>query len=78
MAKTKIVVTLEASLLRGVDALVRDHHFDNRSEVIEAALTEHLARLPRTRLSMALDNLDPANERLLAEEGLVGAPWPEY
>jgi len=80
MAKTKIAVTLETSLLTEVDALVRDHRFNNRSQAIESAVAEQLARFRRTRLAEACARLDPAEERALAEAGLAAdtASWPEY
>jgi len=80
MPKTKIAVTLEAALLDQVDALVRQHRFPNRSQAIEAAVAEQLVRLRRTRLAEACAQLNPAEERALAEEGLGSdlADWPEY
>ncbi|HKP76827.1 MAG TPA: ribbon-helix-helix domain-containing protein [Longimicrobiaceae bacterium] len=80
MPKTKIAVTLDASLLTEVDALVRSHHFTNRSQAIEAAVAEQLLRFRRTRLADACARLDPAEERALAEEGFAAdvAVWPEY
>jgi metal-responsive CopG/Arc/MetJ family transcriptional regulator len=80
MPKTKIAVTLDASLLNQVDALVRDHRYSNRSQAIEAAVAEQLSRFKRTRLAEACARLDPAEERALAEEGLAGdaAAWPGY
>jgi Arc/MetJ-type ribon-helix-helix transcriptional regulator len=80
MPKSKVAVTLEAALVDEVDALVRQHRFASRSHAIEFALTEQLARLKRTRLAEACAQLDPAEERALAEEGL-GTDldgWPEY
>ena len=80
MPKTKIAVTLDASLLTEVDALVRDHRFSNRSQAIEAAVAEQLVRLRRTRLAEACSRLDLAEERAMAEEGIAAdaAAWPEY
>ena len=80
MAKTKVAVTLESGLLAEVDSLVRQHRFANRSQAIEAAVSEQLVRMRRTRLAEACSLLDPAEERALAEEGM-GAEldsWPEY
>jgi metal-responsive CopG/Arc/MetJ family transcriptional regulator len=80
MPKMKVAVTLEASLLHQVDALVHQHRFGNRSQAIEAAVAEQLARLKRTRLAEACSQIDPAEERALAEEGLGSdlSAWPEY
>jgi Arc/MetJ-type ribon-helix-helix transcriptional regulator len=80
MPKAKIAVTLESSLLAEVDALVRQHRFANRSQAIEYAVNEQLARIKRTRLAQACALLDRDEERALAEEGLAAdfADWPEY
>jgi metal-responsive CopG/Arc/MetJ family transcriptional regulator len=80
MPKAKIAVTLESTLLSQVDALVQEARFANRSQAIEAAVAEHLARFRRTRLAEACARLDPAEERTLAEEGMGAdsAAWPEY
>ncbi|CAN5878134.1 hypothetical protein BH23GEM5_BH23GEM5_24450 [soil metagenome] len=80
MPKSKVAVTLEVALVDEVDALVRQHRFTSRSQAIEFALAEQLTRLKRTRLAEACAQLDPAEERALAEEG-SGADldgWPEY
>jgi metal-responsive CopG/Arc/MetJ family transcriptional regulator len=80
MAKTKVAVTLDAKLLGRLDRLVRREQFPNRSQAIETALQEKLARLDRTRLARECAQLDPREERALAEEGLGSelAAWPEY
>jgi metal-responsive CopG/Arc/MetJ family transcriptional regulator len=80
MAKTKIAITLDSRILHRVDRLVRKARYPNRSQAIEAAVTEQLARLERRRLAEECAKLDPAAERAMAEEGLstdVGE-WPEY
>jgi metal-responsive CopG/Arc/MetJ family transcriptional regulator len=80
MAKTKLAVTLDSKLVREVDDLVRERKFANRSQAIEAAVAEKLQRLAQTRLARECAKLDPAEERALAEEGLVAGneTWPEY
>ena len=78
--KTKVALTLDAGLLDRVDHLVARHRFRNRSQAIETALAEKLARLARTRLAEECAKLDPTEERQLADEGLgtEGELWPEY
>ena len=80
MPKTKVALTIDADLLDRVDHLVARQRFRNRSQAIETALAEKLARLARTRLAEECAKLDPAEERQLAEEGLAasGESWPEY
>jgi Arc/MetJ-type ribon-helix-helix transcriptional regulator len=80
MAKTKVALTIDSALLERVDDLVARQRFRNRSQAVEAALAEKLARLARRRLAEECAKLDPAEERQLADEGLGGADesWPEY
>jgi Arc/MetJ-type ribon-helix-helix transcriptional regulator len=80
MAKTKVALTLDAALLDRVDDLVARQRFRNRSQAVETALAEKLARLARTRLAEECAKLDPAEEQQLADEGLAatGDSWPEY
>ena len=80
MTKQKVAVTLDRQLLAEVDELVATGTFPNRSQAIEAALSEALVRRARTRLIRECARLDPAEERALAEEGLgaEGVEWPPY
>lgn len=80
MGKAKVAITLDAGLLGRIDELVARREFRNRSQAIESALAEKLARVRRTRLARECAKLDPADEKALAEEGLVGSvdSWPEY
>jgi metal-responsive CopG/Arc/MetJ family transcriptional regulator len=80
MAKTKVALTLDAELLNRVDHLVARQRFRNRSQAIETAIAEKLARLSRTRLSEECAKLDPLEEQAMADEGLEGpdGEWPEY
>jgi Arc/MetJ-type ribon-helix-helix transcriptional regulator len=80
MPKTKVALTLDADLLERVDHLVARQRFRNRSQAIETALAEKLARLARTRLAEECAKLDPVEEQQLAEEGLRASDesWPEY
>ncbi|HEU4457325.1 MAG TPA: ribbon-helix-helix domain-containing protein [Longimicrobium sp.] len=80
MPRTKIAISLETGLLNEIDALVRQHRFANRSQAIEAAVSEQIVRMRRTRLAEACALLDPAEERALADEGLTADvdSWPEY
>jgi Arc/MetJ-type ribon-helix-helix transcriptional regulator len=76
--KTKVAVSIDASLIREVDLLVRDERYASRSQAIEAAVEDHLRRVQRRRLAEACALLDPDEEVTLAEEGL-GADaraWP--
>jgi Arc/MetJ-type ribon-helix-helix transcriptional regulator len=79
MAKTKVALTLDADLVRHVDELVARSRFRNRSQAVETALAEKLARLTRTRLAEECAKLDRADEQQAADQALgADAAWPEY
>lgn len=80
VAKAKVAITLERSLLEELDELVEQRQFQNRSQAIEVAVGEKLARLRQTRLLSALGDLDPLEEQAMAEEGMESElrSWPEY
>jgi Arc/MetJ-type ribon-helix-helix transcriptional regulator len=63
-----------------VDRLVSAHRFPNRSQAIQEALDDKLARLAHSRLAQECAKLDQSFEQALAEEGMGGelAEWPEY
>ena len=80
MARSKIAITLERSILEQLDRLVRHNVFRNRSQAIQAVLEEKLNRLKRSRLALECSKLDPKFEKAMAEEGLSEelSEWPEY
>ena len=80
MSVAKVTISIDQSLLKRVDRLVRSHVFPNRSHVIQQALEEKIARMDSTRLARECAKLHPAEEQALADEGLAGevAQWPEY
>jgi Arc/MetJ-type ribon-helix-helix transcriptional regulator len=80
MPKTKVAVTVDADLIDRVDGLVTARHFANRSQAVESALADTVARLTRTRLARECAKVDPREEQALAEEGFAGSrdTWPAY
>ena len=80
MAKAKIAITLDEKFIGELDRLVDEQFFQNRSQAIQDAVGEKLARMKRTRLSMECAKLDPAFEKAMAEEGIAEdvSQWPEY
>jgi metal-responsive CopG/Arc/MetJ family transcriptional regulator len=80
MARPKVAISLDESTLSRLDKLVQKKVFPNRSQAIEEAVVEKLARLEKSRLAQECAKLDPAFEKALAEEGLSEdlAEWPEY
>ncbi|MSR80832.1 MAG: CopG family transcriptional regulator [Gemmataceae bacterium] len=79
MKRTKIAITLDEEMLVKVDSLVSKKVFINRSRAIQEAVQEMLERLERGRLAKECLNLDPTQEKALAEEGLFEelATWPK-
>jgi metal-responsive CopG/Arc/MetJ family transcriptional regulator len=71
MGKAKIAITLDEGFIGELDRLVDEHFFQNRSQAIQAAVSEKLARMKRSRLSMECAKLDPVFERAMAEEGIA-------
>ena len=80
MGRSKVAISLDESTLDRLDRLVKKQVFPNRSQAIEEAVAEKLARLERSRLAQECAKLDPAFEKALAEEGLseVLTEWPDY
>jgi metal-responsive CopG/Arc/MetJ family transcriptional regulator len=80
MPKRKIAITVEEGLVRQLDELITQHHFESRSEAFESAINDTLTRLQRTRLARECAKLDADEERKMAEEGLSAdvKQWPEY
>ncbi len=70
MARSKVAISLDESTLNRLDHLVKRRVFPNRSQAIEEAVAEKLARLEKSRLAQECAKLDPTFERALAEEGL--------
>jgi len=80
MASSKVAISLDRDLLCQLDGLVAKKVFANRSQAVQVAVREKIARLHRSRLAEECAKLDPAFEQAMAEEGISGelAQWPEY
>jgi metal-responsive CopG/Arc/MetJ family transcriptional regulator len=80
MPRSKVAISLDESTLNRLDQLVKKRVFPNRSQAVEEAVAEKLARLEKSRLAQECAKLDPSFEKALAEEGLSEdlAEWPEY
>ena len=80
MPRAKVAISLDESTLERLDKLVERAVFSNRSQAIQEAVEEKLARMERSRLAKECAKLDPAFEKALAEEGMSedAAEWPEY
>jgi Arc/MetJ-type ribon-helix-helix transcriptional regulator len=80
MSVSKVTISIDQSLLKKIDMLVKSHVFPNRSHAIQEAIEEKISRIDRTRLARECAKLDPHEEQALADEWLIGeaAEWPKY
>ena len=80
MSVAKITISIDAQLLNRLDVLVRSQTFHSRSQAVQSAVQEKIARLGKTRLAQECAKLDPAAEQSLADLGLASeaAQWPPY
>ena len=80
MSASKVAVSMDHAMLTELDRLVAKQMFASRSQAIQVAVREKIARLKRRRLAEECAKMDPQFEKKLAEEGMAGelAQWPEY
>lgn len=80
MANAKVAVTIDSTLLNQLDRLIAQRVFPNRSQAVQEALQDKLARVNRTRLAAECAKLERDAEQALAEEGMDQEldHWPEY
>lgn len=80
MGSAKVAITIKEDLLTQIDRWVAEGRYPNRSQAIQAAVTEKLERARRRRLVEEVAKLDPKEERRLAEEGFAAGSeaWPAY
>jgi len=78
--RAKVAITLKGQTLGRLDRLVKAHVFPNRSQAIQLAIDEKLARMDKSRLARECAKANPAHEKAMAEEGMPWelAEWPEY
>ena len=80
MSVAKITISIDEHLLSRLDLMVRSRVFASRSQAVQAAVQEKVARVGKTRLAEECAKLDPAEEQAMAEEWFVGEAdlWPPY
>ena len=72
MGTIKIGITIQEHLLDRLDRLGKAGVFPNRSQALQEAVEEKLARFDRGRLARECAKLDKKFERSIAEESLSG------
>src|SRR5580700_4488292 len=80
MNAAKITISLDQELLHRLDRLVQSRVFPNRSQAVQTAVEEKIARMQRTRLAQECAKLDPLEEQAIADVGLAAevSQWPPY
>jgi metal-responsive CopG/Arc/MetJ family transcriptional regulator len=80
MKSAKVAIMIDREILERLDGLVKRRVFPNRSRAIQAAVSEKLARIDRSRLARECSKLELTIEQSLADEGLARdlKEWPEY
>ena len=80
VGKAKIAITIDEKIVGRIDRLVKQKAFSNRSQAIEEAMHEKLARLDKSRLARESAKLDMKLEQAMAEEGIHEDQqlWPEF
>ena len=78
MSVAKITISLDERLLNRLDLLVQSHLFISRSQAVQEAIQEKIARVGKTRLAEEYAKLDPVEEQTFAEEGFAAEAnrWP--
>jgi metal-responsive CopG/Arc/MetJ family transcriptional regulator len=78
--RAKVAISLDGQTLGRLDRLVKAQVFPNRSQAIQLAIDEKLARMDKSRLARECAKANPAHEKAMAEEGMPWelAEWPEY
>ena len=80
MSVAKVTISIESSLLKKVDRLVKERVFSNRSQAVQCAVEEKVSRLDRNRLARECAKLNRTEEQALADLGLASEAdeWLEY
>ncbi len=80
MGAAKFAISVDESLLKKIDQLVKKGLFPNRSRAFQAAMKEKIERLERMRLARECSKLDKKIEQQFAEDISKEEfeSWPEY
>ena len=80
MGKAKIAITIDEKIVGRIDRLVKQKTFTNRSQAIEQAVHDKLARLDKSRLARESVKLEPKLEQAMAEKGIQEDQqlWPQF
>lgn len=80
MGAAKFAISVDESLLKKLDQLVKKGVFPNRSRAFQAALKEKIDRLEQVRLARECAKLDKKAEQAMADDisNEEFESWPKY
>ena len=80
MNMTKVAISIDETVLKNLDDLVKNRVFRSRSEAVQNAVEEKLERIEKSRLARECAKLSVREERALADVGLNAdaKEWPIY
>lgn len=80
MGAAKFAISVDESLLKKLDRLVKKGLFPNRSRAFQAAMQEKIERLEHVQLARECSKLDILAEQAMAEDLSKEEfeSWPEY
>lgn len=80
MGAAKFAISVDESLLKKLDQLVKKGLFPNRSRAFQTAMQEKIDRLEHVRLARECSKLDKAAEQAMADDisREEFESWPEY
>ena len=80
MKYAKVAISIETSILKKIDRLVKARTFESRSQAFQQAAKSALEKVERSQLIKECAKLDKRFERKLADEGLKKdlEEWPDY
>jgi len=80
MRYAKVAISIEESVLKKIDRLVKAKAFESRSQAFQKAVENTLEKVERSQLIRECAKLDKRTERKLADEGLIKdlEEWPDY
>lgn len=80
MKYAKVAISIDLSILKKIDRLVKAKTFESRSQAFQKAAEHVLEKVEKSRLAKECAKLDKRVERKFAEEGLSRdlEEWPDY
>ncbi len=80
MGAAKFAISIDESLLKKLDSLVKKGLFPNRSRAFQSAMKEKIERLEHVRLARECSKLDKKAEQEMADDISKEEfkSWPEY